>query len=111
MQLNDGDRVEEVGFFYADLTPAEARKMAAVLLKAAERSDIEYMKEPTYIIMENGKPMYDIDSGDYVIHNTEEDAKRECLSFQRSTNEGLKYSYRALTPKEFWGWMNNGIIE
>lgn len=111
VQLKDGDRVEEIGFFYADLTPAEARKMAAVLLKAAERSDIEYAKEPTYIIMENGKPMYDIDSGDYVIHNTEEDAKRECLSFQRSTNEGLKYSYRALTPKEFWGWMNNGIIE
>ena len=36
VQLKDGDRVEEIGFFYADLTPAEARKMAAVLLKAAE---------------------------------------------------------------------------
>lgn len=110
-QLIMEDEVMEIGFLYSMLTPSEARKLATVLNKAAEKADEEYDAEPMYVMLENGYPMYDYDTDDYLTYFDKAQAMEECKSFQTKTNEGYEYSIRPLTKQEFWKYQKEDIIE
>lgn len=110
IETND-NLTEEVGFFYNMMSPDEARELAKQLNDLADKSEKMYANDPIYVGLENGKPMYDSDSQEYVTYFSKEDAERETKVFQEMTNEDYTYSYRPLTVQEYWKWHKENVIE
>ena len=110
IETND-NLTEEVGFFYNMMSPDEARELAKQLNDLADKSEKMYANDPMYVALEDGKPMYDSDSQDYITYFSKEDAERETKIFQEYTNENRVYSYRPLTVQEYWKWHSENVIE
>lgn len=108
---NTGGCIDDVGFYYNLLSPAEARELADQLNYLADKTEEMYADDPMYVALEDGKPMYDSDSQEYVTYFSEEDAKRETKIFQENTNENRVYSYRPITVQEYWKWHKENVIE
>ncbi len=111
VEVNNGNRTDEVGFFYNILSPMDARDLAKQLIAAAEESEKKYNDDPIYIALENDVPMFDTYNREYIIYFNKDEAEKEIRTFQESTNEDYVYSYRPLTVQEYWKWRTDNIIE
>lgn len=111
IDIDGSSCTDTVGFFYNWMTPAEARGLADILNDLADKSEEIYKLDPIYVALENGKPMYDKDTDSYVTFFSEADAERETNLYQEYDNEGIVYTYRALTVQEYWKWHKENVIE